>query len=174
LQKTKLLAHQQAEAVNDMTPPGEVIDYSVGDTQFWVKQRDSGKSSAEIFAEKGIPMIPATKDRINGWGRVRDWLHVYDAVDKVSGSTYKTARLKIFSTCLKTIESIPAMVHDETHPNDMAKHPLDHIPDALRYWAMSRPRPTHPEKEWPDTSMEARVRRNIANLGKKKRRVEVL
>lgn len=174
LQQTQLLSHQQVEKVKEMTPSDEEIDYTVADTQFWVKQRDSGQSSAEIFAQNGVPLIQATKDRINGWGRVRDWLHVYDDVDRVSGEKFKNSRLKIFSNCLKTIESIPAMVHDDKHPNDMAAHSLDHIPDAIRYWAMSRPEPKKPEPALPDTSMEAKVRRNIQNLSKRKRRTELL
>src|SRR5690606_9704232 len=75
--KSKLLSHQQAETTNHLSE-GESFEYSVGDTSFWNKGKESGKSPFEVFVENGIPMIQATKERINGWKRLRDWLHVYD------------------------------------------------------------------------------------------------
>lgn len=170
LEQTKLLSREQAHKVKVMTPPGEAIDYTVADTQFWVRSRETGKSSMEIFAEEGVPLIPATKDRITGWNRLRDWLHVYEDTDKTSGNTFKTARLKIFSTCTKTIEALASMVHDDVHPNDMAAHKLDHIPDTLRYWAMTRAEPPRPEKTWPDTSMQSKIQKNILRLKKARRK----
>lgn len=165
--KSKLLSHEQAEETIRRTA-GEKIDYSVGDTSFWNKGKESGKSPFEVFAEKGIPLVQATKERVNGWKRLREWLHVYDAVDPVSGQTFKTAKLKIFSSCIHAIESIPSMIVDEIHPEDIEDHSLDHVPDALRYWCMSRPSPTKHAKQWGDTSMEARIQQNIKKLSKPK------
>jgi hypothetical protein len=172
LSQTKLLTRQQVERVKQMSP--ENIDYSVADTSFWNKSKETGESPAEVFAKEGVPLLQATKERLNGWKRLREWLHVYDEVDPVTGSTYKTARLKVFSTCLNAIEAIPAMVHDDTHSEDMADHPLDHIPDALRYWSMSRPSPTRPLPKHEDTSMEAKVQRNIQSLSKKQKGMKAL
>lgn len=170
LSQTKLLSRDQVRRVKELTPHGEQVDYSVGDTSFWNKSKvDSGKSPAEVFAEEGVPLIQANKERINGWKRIREWLDPYEETDPVTGETYTAARLRVFSTCLKTIEAIPAMIHDDLHPEDVEEHELDHIPDALRYWAMSRPQPTKPAPKPVDTSIEARVRRNIAQIGKKRR-----
>jgi hypothetical protein len=165
--KSKLLSHEQAEETLRRTGD-EKIDYSVGDTSFWNKGKESGKSPFEVFAEKGIPLMQATKERINGWKRLREWLHVYDDVDLVSGQKIKTAKLKIFSNCTHAIESIPSMIVDDIHPEDIEDHSLDHVPDALRYWCMSRPSPTAAIKKNPDTSMEYRIQQNIKKLSKPK------
>lgn len=175
LEQRKLLSKDQAAKVKDMTLPDEQIAQNIGDTSFWNKSKlDSGQSPADVFAAEGVPLTQANKERVNGWKRVRAWLDPYNETDPVSGEVFVTARLKVFSTCRKTIESLPAMIHDETNPEDVEDHALDHIPDALRYWAMSRPQPTKPVKVNPDTSMEARVRRNIANQGKKKKGMSAL
>jgi hypothetical protein len=167
--KSKLLSHEQAETVLRMTPKAEKIDYTVADTSFWNKGKADGKAPFEVFFEHGIPMTQATKERVNGWKRVREWLHPIDEVDPVSGSTTKVSKFKIFANCRHAIESLPAMVFDDIHIEDIASHSLDHVPDAIRYFVMSRPSPSKVVKI-EDTSIEARVRRNIANIGKSKRK----
>lgn len=165
----KLLSRAQAQTVKRMTPHGEQVDYSVGDTSFWNKSRtDTGTPPAEIFAEEGVPLIQANKERVNGWKRLREWLAPFEATDPVSGETYTTARLRVFSTCLQTIEAIPAMIHDETHPEDVEDHELDHIPDAVRYWCMSRPTPTKPLPAKHPTQAE-QVQAHIDKLDKQAR-----
>jgi hypothetical protein len=170
--KTQLLSHQQAQKTKGLTG-NEKIDYSVGDTSFWNKGKTDGKSPAEVFAENGIPMIQATKERVNGWKRVREWLHVFDDTDPVSGETFKNSKLKIFDTCTNLIEAIPAMVIAENNPEDIEDHPLDHCPDALRYGVMSRPQPTKPLPAIPDMSPEARLQRHVQKQLNKKKRVRM-
>jgi phage terminase large subunit len=147
--KSQLLSEEQARAVLELTGD-EKIHYSVGDTSFWNKSKTSGESPADVFFKLGLPMIQATKERVNGWKRVREWLHVFEDTDPVTGQKFKNSRLKIFNTCVNLIESLPAMVVDEKNPEDIAPHPLDHCPDALRYGLMSWPMPAkQPEPELP-------------------------
>ena len=66
------------------------------------------------------------------------------------------------------------MVTDDTHPEDVAEHPLDHAPDALRYGLMSRPAPTKPLPKVHPT-MQEKVIQHINNFdrqAKKKKRSE--
>jgi len=162
--KTHLLSSEQADAVKRLTG-NEKIDYYVGDTSFWNKGKADGKAPYEVFAEKGIPMIQATKERVNGWKRVREWLHVFDDTDPVTGQTFKNSRLKIFNTCRGLIEALPAMIIDEHNPEDIAEHPLDHAPDALRYGLMSRPAPTKPLPK-PFPTKEEQILQHIEKLDK--------
>jgi hypothetical protein len=37
---------------------------------------------------------------------------------------------------------MPALVSDDTNPEDVDSDSEDHAADALRYWAMSRPHPS--------------------------------
>jgi Terminase large subunit, T4likevirus-type, N-terminal len=164
--KSKLLSSEQADKTKELTGD-EKIDYSVGDTSFWNKGKADGKSPAEVFAEMGVPLIQATKERVNGWKRVREWLRIYDDTDPVTGEKFKNARLKIFDNCRGLIEAIPSMIIDEKNPEDIDDHSLDHAPDALRYGLMSRPQPTKPVKPLEDVSMEAKVHKHIKKLSKK-------
>lgn len=148
LSQSKLLTSEQVELTKLNSPVSERYEYNVADTSFWNKAKTENITPAEIFAQKDVPLIQAKKERVNGWKRLREWLHVYEKTDHVTGNRYKTAKLKIFDTCIKAIEAIPAMMHDEKHVEDVAAHSLDHIPDALRYWVMSQPTPAKGEEAW--------------------------
>lgn len=147
LVKTKLLTSRQIELTR-LNSGIEDYDYSVADTSFWNRSKTEDVTPAELFHNMNIPMIQAKKERVNGWKRLREWLHPVDTIDHVTGKMYKRVNLKIFSTCLKAIESIPSMVHDDKMVEDVAQHPLDHVPDALRYWCMSRPQNESQERPW--------------------------
>lgn len=175
--KSRLLSHEQVEETERRTP-NEKIEYNVGDTSFWNKGKESGKSPSEVFAQMGIPLIQATKERVNGWKRLREWLHVYDETDYVTGQTFKTAKFKIFSNCTHAIEAIPSMIVDAINPEDIEEHALDHVPDAIRYFFMSRPTPTRklpkdmgltPQQRW-QKEMEDKHFKEVERNGRKMRR----
>lgn len=147
LAKSKLLTSQQIE-ITRLNSGLEEYEYNVADTSFWNRSKTEDVTPAELFQNMQVPLTQAKKERVNGWKRLREWLHPFDALDHVTGNVYKKVNLKIFSTCLKAIEAIPAMVHDDKMVEDVAPHPLDHIPDALRYWCMSRPQNESQEKPW--------------------------
>jgi hypothetical protein len=148
LVQTKLLTSEQVELVRLNSPVYEQYQYNVADTSFWNKAKTENITPAEIFATKNVPLIQAKKERINGWKRLREWLHVTDKVDHVTGNQYKHSRLKIFNTCAHAVEAIPAMMHDERNVEDVAAHRLDHVPDAMRYWVMSQPYASTNEAAW--------------------------
>ena len=47
--------------------------------------------------------------------------------------------LQIFSTCKNCIRTLPALVYDSVHPEDVDTRGEDHIYDMLRYVLMERP-----------------------------------
>lgn len=166
--KSRLLSSEQAQKTIELTY-GERIDYSVGDTSFWNKGKADGKAPFEVFIEHSITMIQATKERVNGWKRVREWLHVFDDTNPVTGETFKNARLKIFKNCKGLIEALPAMIIDDHNPEDIEDHTLDHAPDALRYGLMSRPTPTKPLPK-PNPTQAEMVQRHIDTLDRTSKR----
>lgn len=93
----------------------------VADTQLWEERGDSGKSKAEVFAEKGIYWQPADKASIaRNAERVTERLRDFD--DK------RPPALMIFEGCKKTREMFASIGVDE---NDST------IPDkksALKHW----------------------------------------
>ena len=96
----------------------------------WNRQRESGKSIADIFLNYGIPLVKATKDRVTGWLTVKEFLKPVSSFGRL------TSRLKIARSCENLINCLPKLLRDEANPSDVARFPHDitHAPDALRYF----------------------------------------
>lgn len=120
---------------------GEPIRSVYAPPDLWNRNRDTGKSTAELFYENGVTLEKASNDRVAGWLNVKEWLKPYKTRHEQTGEVVEETRLKIFSTCLNLIRCLPQIQHDEKNPNDCATEPHDitHIPDALRYFCVSRP-----------------------------------
>lgn len=137
LYRNRLTDSEYAELIRAMSkyPDGseEQIAYTVGDPgSFAVKMPDTGKTRFETFALNGIPIMPADNERIEGWSRVREYLKLRDYMDG------KSPWVHISRDCPNLIRTLPALVHCERRPEDVADGLEDHAPDALRYGLRSR------------------------------------
>jgi hypothetical protein len=170
---TRVKVSEQAKAIKSMSKyddgTGEHIEYTVADTQCWTPNGETGETIAETFALNGVPMIQADKEHFSGWARLHEWL---DPFEDEWGNM--TALLTFTENCKNTIRTYPSLVVDENNPEKLKDHQEDHGQDVDRYFVMSRPQPAKPQKKWEDNSMEALIRKNIANMGKKKARVRAL
>lgn len=130
-----------ARRILDCSPAEERIDAWLAPPDLWNRNRDSGRSTAELFAEAGIGLTKTSSDRIGGWRAVREWL-----ADVEDGHGVKAPRLRIFSTCANLIRTLPAVQFDEKKPEDVAiePHELTHAPDALRGFCVYRSAPADP------------------------------
>ena len=129
-----------AKRINEMT--SEIISVYYAPPDLWNRHSDTGKSTAEIFSENGIPLVKTSNDRVQGWYNLHEWLKPYE-----DEQGKRTAHLKIFENCINLVRTLPALQFDEKNPNDCAKEPheLTHAPDALRYFVAGRPMPTRAE-----------------------------
>lgn len=129
-----------AKRINEMT--SEIISVYYAPPDLWNRHSDTGKSTAEIFSENGIPLVKTSNDRVQGWYNLHEWLKPYE-----DEQGKRTAHLKIFENCINLARTLPALQFDEKNPNDCAKEPheLTHAPDALRYFVAGRPMPTRAE-----------------------------
>jgi hypothetical protein len=118
------------------------FDYIVADTDAWTPSRDSGKSTAEVFADHGLHMAQATKSLENGWRRLHEWLEPYDGPDGK-----KTALLTFTGDCANTIRTYPSCEESESNPEDISKKSEHHPQDVDRYFVMSRPEPAKEPKK---------------------------
>lgn len=109
----------------------------------WNRNRDTGKSTAEIFFENGVILEKASNDRVGGWLNVKEWLKPYKRKHEQTGEIIVDSNIKIFDNCINLIRCLPQLQHDEKNPNDCATEPHDitHITDALRYFCVSRSQP---------------------------------
>ena len=144
LYKPDLIVSEAARKINEMTDEKIQIDYAPPD--LWNRNKDTGKSTADIFAENGQYLIKADNNRVTGWLAVHEWLKIYKDEQGQPNS-----KLKIFSNCVNLIRTLPALQHDEKNPNDVAvePHELTHIPDALRYFCTMWQSPLVAKKEKP-------------------------
>ncbi len=136
LYESGLIVTDAAAKIRAMT--GEAIELHYAPPDLWNRHSDTGKSTAEIFAEAGILLVKANNDRVQGWYNLHEWLKIgRDEQGK------KTAGLRIFENCANLIRTLPALQFDEKNPNDCSREPheLTHAPDALRYFVAGRPLP---------------------------------
>lgn len=107
--------------------------YTVGDpSSFSVEMPETGKTRFETFANHGIGIIPADNDRIEGWSLVREYLEPREYQNKLSSWVH------ISRECVNLNRTLPALVHNENRPEDIADGMEDHAPDTLRYGLRSR------------------------------------
>lgn len=132
----------------------------VAPPDLWNRRQDTGKSVAEIFAEHGLLLRKVSNDRVQGWLDLKEWLKV-----RTNEFGERKPKLRIFDNCTEIIRTLPALIHDERKYNDISDkiHEYTHGPDALRYWAASRPRPNEaileydPENPSYDDEMESLI-----------------
>lgn len=103
----------------------------------WNRQKDTGKSIAQIYHDNGVKLSKVSNDRVAGWLGLREWLKPY--TDEL-GDTI--ADIRIFSNCINLIRTLPAIQLDPSNPSDCMTdpHELTHAPDALRYFVSGRPK----------------------------------
>lgn len=110
----------------------------------WNRNRDTGKSTFELFRDNGLIFTKASNNRVAGWLNVKEWLKVRKVRHEQIGELIEDCDLKIFNNCINLIRCLPQLQHDDKNPNDVATEPheLTHITDALRYFCTSRVAPS--------------------------------
>jgi len=100
----------------------------------------AGKTIAEQYADYGIVFERADIDRINGWAAIMERLS-------------DPPTLKLFTTCHRTIATLPTLVHDPRRPEDVLKQDSDadgnggdDAGDMLRYGVIVAARPLAPPR----------------------------
>ena len=137
-----LIVSEAAKAIKAMVT--EKIEIIFAPPDLWNRHKDTGKSTADIFADYGLYLYKANNDRAQGWLNVHEWLKIYD-----DEQGQKCANLRIFENCTNLIRTLPALQYDEKNPNDCATEPheITHAPDAIRYFVAGRPQPSEVSKK---------------------------
>jgi phage terminase large subunit len=114
-----------------------ILEKSAGVSEFiapsdlWSRQKDSGKSIAELFCDNGVYLSKLSTGRIEGWLALKEKLKV---------DMYGKTGLVIMRNCTNLIRCLPLLMYDRKKPGDAATipHSITHITDALRYFAAYR------------------------------------
>ena len=133
LQQPDTIVSDAAKLMISLTPPEEHIEFTIAPPDMWNRQKDTGRSMAELFMENGVGIVRASNNRIQGWMAVKEMLKPMKSESDRSG-------LLVTEDCKGLITNLPAIQHDEKNPSDCAKEPHDitHICDALRYFCVTR------------------------------------
>lgn len=133
VQQSGLIVSDAAKLMTDLTPPDEHIEFTIAPPDMWNRQKDSGKSMAEVFAQNGVGLIRASNNRVQGWMAVKELLKPLRSENDRPG-------LLVTSDCKGLIRNIRLIQHDDKNPSDCATEPhsITHICDAIRYYCVTR------------------------------------
>lgn len=133
LQQSGVIVSEAAKLMLDATPPWEHIEFTIAPPDMWNRQKDSGRSMAELFMENGVGIIRGSNNRVQGWMAVKELL-------KPLAGPQDRPGLLVTSDCQALISHIAAIQHDEKNPSDCAvqPHEITHICDAIRYFCVTR------------------------------------
>lgn len=114
----------------------ETIAYGVLDPACF--SQNGGPSIADQMQAdgQGATFMPADNTRIAGRGAISGWSQMRG---RLEGNEDGLPMLVFFETCVHTIRTVPALMHDETRPEDLDTSQEDHPADETRYACMSRP-----------------------------------
>jgi len=149
----KLAYSEQARRVVELTADEEIKFTAVGHEAFGTHPLSEGKTIVDHYREGGVvDCIKVNPDR-----RLRKavW-HEYLKPFWDENRKRMTARVQIFSTCKKLIETLPQQIEDENDPEKVAETNYDHHYDGagfglIAWHSKSSLKPPEPEKEipWP-------------------------
>lgn len=133
VQQSGLIVSKAAELMHSLTPPEEHITATIAPPDMWNRQKDSGRTMAEVFMENGVGLLRASNNRVQGWMLTKEMLK------PMRGDRDKPGLL-VTSDCRALIRNMKNILHDEDNPSDCATEPHDitHDTDALRYFCVTR------------------------------------
>lgn len=103
-------------SIKAMTMEDEQINFMVGDPAAVNKKSESDTTTMKKeFGKLGLHIKPAKNSRISGWNLIRELLKPYTDPN----TKEKTAKLKICSNCENLIRTLPLLVHDKRHVEDV-------------------------------------------------------
>lgn len=114
LKESGLIVQEAAKRILDMTLPDEHIEITFAPPDMWSRQKDTGKTMAEIFMLCGVPIVRADNNRVQGHLQIKEQLAKMP--DGRPG-------LVFFNTIKETTSDLEDIQADEKNPSDCAKEP---------------------------------------------------
>lgn len=169
VQQSGLIVSEAAKLALDLTPPAEHIECTIAPPDMWNRQKDTGKTMAEIFMLNQVGLVKADNNRVQGHMMVKDAMspillrdpYVISMFRREDGTVPdKLPGLMFFDVCKGVIGDLQDIQADEKNPNDCAKdpHEVTHTVDGVRYYCVSRVLPAEAirakEEDWEDEEDE--------------------
>ena len=121
--RTGLDSDQHADEIKRLSGDEE-YRYTTIDTAAYSKL-GLPETTVEIYERHRVSgLVPSMKNRVMGW----DIMHQY-----LRWSEWEPPKLRVFDVCTNFIRTIPNLIHDELHPEDVDTNGEDHAADECRY-----------------------------------------
>lgn len=131
-----LIVSAAAERIRAKLTEGMTV---IAPADLWSRSKDSGRTTAELFAEGGVYFTRLVPERVAGWLSLKEWLSEENGIP----------RLRILRRCENLIRCLPLLLYDGKNRSDAATspHEITHAPDALRYFASFRQAVPYPSTD---------------------------
>lgn len=146
-EKKGLIIKDAAKEVVDHTPITENIVATYAPPDMWGRSKDTGRETAEIFAENNVPLIKANNNRVQGHMIMKNLMNAEQLKDPYVRALWpegdapdKLPMLMFFKDeTLLCTDDICDIQSDPDRPEDCAKQPHDvtHSVDACRYYCIN-------------------------------------
>jgi hypothetical protein len=143
LYKSDFIVSEAAQEILKANQGDNIYQY-IAPPDLWNRNRDTGKSTAQIFQENGIYLMQASNDFEQGCLNMKEWLKPVTERDEQTGEEIITAALTIDEGAAPNLwKSLVNIQKDKKNPNVYAlqPHELTHAPDSIRYFCSGRPYP---------------------------------
>lgn len=151
LEKKGLIVSEAAAAIKENTLPSENILVTYAPPDMWSRQKDSGRTMAEVFMQNELGIVRSDNNRVQGHMLMKEAMASIPLKDKYVIQQFEEKGFKvpqtlpgfmIIDTCEKVISDIRDIQADENNPNDCAKdpHEITHTVDMCRAFIVSRTR----------------------------------
>lgn len=159
-----LVVQDAAKAILQNSSSYERVTATYAPPDMWNRQKDTGKTMADIFYQNGLSIVKADNNRVQGHMILKNMMSQMPLTDPYVKSLYPEGKAPatlpgiMFFDDLKSetngvvksvVEDIEAIQADEKNPNDCSKDPHDvtHSVDMCRYFAIMRARSAEPAKK---------------------------
>ena len=142
-----LIVQDAAKEILDHTLPGEKIEVTYAPPDMWNRQKDTGRTMAELFMVNGVGIVRSDNNRVQGHMMMKEMLAPLPLKDRFVRSQFPDGKapatlpgLMFFDNCKEVMSDIRDIQADETNSHDCAKQPHDvtHSIDGCRYFCVSR------------------------------------
>jgi len=142
LHEPDLIVSAAVERILECNQGDRIYQY-IAPPDLWNRNRDTGKSTAQLFREYGIHLSVASNDFEQGCLNMKEWLKPIAVKNEQTGDEYTTAKLTIDEGAAPELwHSLTNIQKDKRRTNVYAKEPhnLTHSVDGIRYFCASQPR----------------------------------
>ena len=130
LEEKGLIVQEAAAKMLEHTLPNEKISITYAPPDMWSRQKDSGRTMAELFMQNGVSVVKSDNNRVQGHMLIKNMLAPIPLKDPFVRGLFpegeapdKLPGLMFFDTVAQAFSDLKDIQADEKNPNDCAKTP---------------------------------------------------